>query len=210
MLNVCWHCGMYRADKLIDPTGPVAICPECGHPHPFLHLPLLIVAGASGAGKSAVCQHLLGRVPAAVLLDVDILWRPEFDTPATQYRDFFETWLRVSKNIAQAGRPVVLFGAGCGVPANLEPCVERRYFSAIHYLALVCADDTLAARLQARPAWRGAHAPEYLTEHLRFNQWFQAYAGQPPITRLDTTAATVAETAQQVAAWIGERVEGNG
>ncbi len=28
MMNVCFQCGLYRADKMIDPAGPYAICPE--------------------------------------------------------------------------------------------------------------------------------------------------------------------------------------
>jgi hypothetical protein len=125
MWNVCWQCGTYRAEKIIDPESSVAICPECGHRHPFRRLPLLLVSEASGAGKSTVCQALLCHVPEVVPLEADILWRPEFNTSADHYRAFFETWLRMCKNIGQAGRPVVLFGAGMGVPANLEPCVER-------------------------------------------------------------------------------------
>lgn len=83
-------------------------------------------------------------------------WRSEFDTPDTQYGDFFETWLRICKNISQSGRPVTLFGAGAGVPENIETCVERRYFTEVHYLALVCSDDVLQDRLLTRPAWRGS------------------------------------------------------
>ena len=69
MMNVCYQCGLYRADKIIDPAGPFAICPECGYQHPFLQLPLLIVSGASGAGKSTICNHLTGHYQQAVLLD---------------------------------------------------------------------------------------------------------------------------------------------
>jgi DNA-directed RNA polymerase subunit RPC12/RpoP len=82
MWNVCWQCGAYRADKIIDSAGSVAMCPECGHRHPFRRLPLLLVSGASGTGKSTVCQALLGQVPEVILLDSDILWRPEFNTHA--------------------------------------------------------------------------------------------------------------------------------
>jgi len=207
MWNVCWQCGSYHADKRVDPDGPAAICPECGHRHPFRQLPLLIVSGASGAGKSAVCQALLGRLPEVVLLDSDILWRPEFNTPADNYRAFFETWLRLCKNIGQAGRPVVLFGAGVGVPANLETCVERRYFSALHYLALICEDGLLVERLKQRPPWRGTHSPDYHAEHVRFNGWFKAQAAQstPAITLIDTSTTSVGDTATQVAAWIRDR-----
>ncbi|HEY4692075.1 MAG TPA: AAA family ATPase [Bellilinea sp.] len=205
MINTCTQCGIYRADKTIDPIGPYAICPECGCKHPFLQLPLLMVSGASGAGKTAVCQRLVGKVTQAVLLDSDILWRPEFNTPENRYRDFFETWLRVCKNISQSGRPVVLFGAGTGVPENLEACVERRYFTTIHYLALVCTDDVLAERLQQRPNWRGSNEPAYMKAQLRFNQWFKVYSGTPEIHRLDTTGIPLDETVSQVDRWIQEK-----
>ena len=89
MLNVCFQCKEYRADKLIDPSGPYAICPLCGYRHKFRQLPLLIVSGASGAGKSTVCNTLTGTMEQVVILDNDILWRPEFDRPETGYRDFF-------------------------------------------------------------------------------------------------------------------------
>ena len=209
-MNVCFQCGMYHADKMIDPAGPFAICPECGYKQRFQQLPLLIVSGASGAGKSTVCHHLLGAITQAVLLDSDILWRPEFNTPETNYRDFFETWLRVCKNIAQSGRPVVLFGAGLGVPENIENRVERRYFSTICYLALVCTDETLSERLQQRPVWRGTREPTYMEEHTRFNRWFKAYDGQPIIKLVDTTNAPLEQIALQVAAWIGENVRLSG
>src|SRR5215208_4322757 len=181
MMNVCFQCGIYRADKIIDPTGPFAVCPECGYKYPFQQLPLLIVSGASGAGKTTVCQRLLGKVTQAVLLDSDILWRPEFNTPDTNYRDFFETWLRVCKNISQSGRPVVLFGAGMGVPENIETCIERRYFSNIYYLALVCSDEALSQRLLRRPIWRGTREAEYIEEQMRFNRWFKTYDSQSTI-----------------------------
>jgi predicted kinase len=207
MDNVCAHCGLYRADKPIDPAGPDAVCPECGHRHRFIQGPLLLVAGASGSGKSTVCRLLLGAVTEAVLLDADILWRPEFDDPETGYRDFFETWLRLSKNIAQSGRPAVIFGAGFGVPANVEPCVERRYFANSHYLALTCSATELRDRLRRRSAWRGANRAAFIEQQLRFNDWFKRYDAMPRIELLDTTQTAATTTAAQVAAWVRARLQ---
>jgi hypothetical protein len=203
MMNICFQCGIYRADKVIDPAGPFAICPECGYKYVFKQLPLLIVSGASGAGKSTVCHRLLGKVSIAVLLDSDILWRAEFNRPDHR-RDYFETWLRLCKNISQSGRPVVLFGAGAGVPDNIENCVEGRYFSAVRYLALVCSDEALAERLKQRPEWRGSGETVYIDEHVRFNRWFRAYDRQPPIQLIDTTDASLEETVSHVTAWMEE------
>jgi hypothetical protein len=202
MMNVCFQCGMYRAHKIIDPAGPWAVCPECGYKHTFLQSPLLIVSGASCAGKSTVCRRLVGQITKAVLLDSDILWRPEFNRPDTSYRDFFETWLRVCKNISQSGRPFVFFGAGMGVPSNLEDCIERRYFSAVHYLPLVCSKQALVDRLQERPAWRGTREQAFIDEQIRFNNWFKAYNRQPAITLIDTTDLDPGTTVPQVRLWI--------
>ncbi len=202
MFNTCAQCGAYRVDKTIDPTGPIAICPVCGHAHPFRQLPLLLVGGASGAGKSAVLRALIGQIDEAVLLEGDILWRPSFNSPDDSYRDFFEMWLRMAKNIGQSGRPAVLFGAGFAVPDNVEPCVERRYVSAVNYLALVADGAVLTERLQARPAWRESGGDAFIESQLDFNRWLRAYDDTPSISQLDTSDATVAETAVAVATWI--------
>lgn len=208
MLNVCAQCGAYHADKVIDPAGPYAICPECGHLHLFRYLPLFIVGGASGTGKSAVCHALLAQDninrPDVIILDADILWRPEFAQPDDDYRGFFNTWLRMCKNIAQSGKTVTLFGAGAGVPGNIEPCVERRYFAAIHYLALVCNDDDLVTRLRNRPRWRESGNDAFIQTQLDFNHWYMTtgLTLTPPITLLDTTRTPVTETARQIDEWI--------
>ncbi len=212
MLNTCFNCGAYRVDKVIDPAGPFAICPECGHRHPFRYLPLFIVSGASGVGKSTACQLLAGRFDDVVLMDSDVLWRREFDKPEVKYREYFELWLRVCKNIAQSGRPVALFGAGIGVPENIEPCLERRYFSSVYYLALTCDPEVQRARYYSRPSWRRSKGPEFLEEHIRFNRWFRDNASQvtPPIDLLDTTLSSPEKVSQGVAQWIRGKLDGNG
>ncbi len=205
MLDICARCGEYRPDKTIDPNGPLAVCPVCGHGEPFRQRPLFIVAGASGAGKTTVCRRMMRAPTGVVALDDDVLWRAEFDTPADGYRAFFETWLRLAANIAQAGRPVALFGAGAGVPGNIEPCVHRRYFSAVHYLALVCDDVTLAERLRARPAWRGSSAAAFIAGQQQFNQWFKDHApGAPPIKLVDTTRTDEESATAEVLVWMAD------
>ena len=144
MFNVCPNCGEYDVDKIIVPEGPYAVCPRCEYQHKFLRLPLFVLTGASGVGKTATCLALAAKAQDFVVMESDILWRDEFNQPETNYRDYRETWLRVCKNISQAGKSVILCGAA--VPAQFEQCVERRYFSDIHYLALVCEDEVLAAR----------------------------------------------------------------
>ena len=206
MFNVCIGCGVYRADKqvrVVDGMAAVAVCPACGREHPFVRRPLFVLTGASGAGKTAVSHHLTRQTSQAVVLDGDILWLEAFYAPE-KWPDFFNLWLRVAKNIGQAGKPVLLAGAGLGVPDNLQSCEERRYFGDIYYLALVCDDDELARRLHARPAWRESGGEAFVASQLAFNQWFKATA-TPTMKLLDTTRATVAETAVSVHHWLVEQ-----
>jgi len=203
MFNICSKCGQYHADKEIDTAGPYAVCPECGARHPFRMLPLLLICGPSGGGKSAVLRALLGKIENAVLLEGDLLWRTEFNQPDANYRDFYETWLRLAKNISQSGRPVALFNAGA-IPPNVEPCVERRYFSTTHYLALVCDDAVLKRRLEARPSWRASGDRAFIESQIKFNQWLMANAAvtEPAIDLLDTTTDGEAETTAAAARWL--------
>ena len=92
MFNVCAECGLYAADKHVRPLDgslALAVCPHCGHGHPFRQLPLFMLTGASGAGKTTVCLELASAqsraedwAPACVYLEQDILWRDEFAGPA--------------------------------------------------------------------------------------------------------------------------------
>jgi adenylate kinase family enzyme len=209
MFNVCPGCGEYRVDKIILPEGPYAVCPNCGFQHKFVRLPLFILTGASGVGKTTACLGLAAKATEFVVMDSDILWRDEFNQPATDYRNYRETWLRVCKNISQAGKPVILCGAG--VPAQFEQCVERRYFSNLHYLALVCEDETLASRLRNRPRWRGSSTSDYIEEHIKFNRWLIANGQnmQPPIALLNTSEITVNQSVEAVERWILSHLNGN-
>jgi adenylate kinase family enzyme len=202
MFNVCPNCGELRADKIILPDGPYAVCPNCQYQHRFLRLPLFVITGASGVGKSTLCLAVSDRTNDVVVMESDILWRSEFNQPATDYRDYRETWLRVCKNISQAGKPVALFGAA--VPAQFEQCIERRYFSTIHYLALVCTDEALESRLRSRPQWRASSDDEYINRHIAFNRWLKQNAAstEPPMILLDTSEITVDESVERVEEWL--------
>ena len=210
MFNVCYGCGTYSVAKYIEHNEKangnvwaVAECPTCGFKHKFMRLPLFIICGASGTGKTAVCRSLNTEGAAYIALEGDILWCPAFDKSDNNYRDFFEVWLRMSKNINQSGRPVVLFNAGAGVPANLQDCIELRYFSAVHTLVFICDDTTLTTRLRNRPSWRGC-SDAFIQEQLEFNRWYSEVRPtlDPSVTLLDTSSIPVTQTVVSVNAWI--------
>jgi hypothetical protein len=197
---------MYSVEKEIDPQGPRVICPHCGYGHPFQRLPLFLLSGASCTGKSTVCLELVSRLPECVCLETDILWGAVNATPDDGYRSYRDMWLRVAKNIGQAGRPVLLCGSA--VPEQFESCPERRYFSDIQMMALVCEAAELVRRLRARPGWRKSGDGSFVQAMVDFNRWFGANAAQsrPPIALLDTTHLSISETADRVAAWTRARL----
>ena len=206
MFNVCTACGLSHVEPEFDGSGRL-VCSSCGGRRPFRRLPLLLVGGPAGAGKSSVGASLLGGLTEAVVIEGDLLWRREFDTPADGYNEYCRLWLRLAAHISQSGKPVTLFGAGFAVPGSVEPLPERRLFDAVHYLGLVCGDEVLASRLRARPTWRNT-TDELVGEHVKFNRWLKEHAAatEPPVTLIDTTSAAVSETAALVASWIRGRV----
>ena len=204
MFNLCPQCGIYDPCKVIEKKdgNAFAICPNCNYGHMFNMLPLFILIGASGTGKSTICLNLAGRDLPVVPIESDILWRNEFDTPDTGYREYRELWLRLCKNIALGGKPVLL--CGCGEPSQYEECIERRYFKALHYLTLICDEDILVRRLKGRPSWRSTSGKEFMEAHVEYNRWLKENADKttPPITVLDTSSSLVEETVEQVKEWL--------
>lgn len=161
--------------------------------------PILVVTGASGAGKSTMRARLGPLLPEFAVLDLD----PYIERFKNQDVSVYPEILR---DAAATRRPVVLCGAA--IPENLEPLAERRAFGAIHYLALVCEDTELEARLKARPGWETWGSREYLAYHWDFNAWIKAHAAHtpPPMTLLRTTGKSTEETAGEVHAWIRSKL----
>lgn len=200
MFNVCLRCGMYAVKKEIRESR--ALCPFCGWAEPFLQLPLFILTGASGAGKTTICRVLSRMTDRVVVLESDILWDKRFNTPEDHYRTYRELWLRLCKNISQGGKPCLL--CGCAEPSQLENCDERRYFGEIHYLALVAQPAAIRARLEARPHWRESGGEDFVRSQLAYNQWFwdRHLQTSPPMTLLDNTGLSEEAAARQVLCWL--------
>lgn len=203
MLNTCKNCGRYSANKTISESGDQLICNLCGYTQPIKRLPLFIITGASGVGKSTVSRELFKRNSKIITMESDILWNNAFNSPENDYREYRELWLRMCKNISQGGKPVLL--CGCSVPKQFENCVERRYFTDIHYIAIVSDDAVLSERLKKRN-WVNN---QYIENSISFNRWIKDNARntKPNMTVLDNTNLTVEETFEQVSKWIDNKLQ---
>lgn len=112
VFEICASCEESSKDWTAEVDAGVIVCPRCGNGSPFVFLPLHVLIGASGSGKTTIIRHLAGRALPFVTLDQDILRSSPFDTAEDGYRAFRETWLRFTANIHQSRNPVLLVGSG--------------------------------------------------------------------------------------------------
>jgi hypothetical protein len=194
---VCGACGYYNA-LLVDKSSQSARCMSCGHVEPMRIVPLFIVTGASGAGKTVVVAELRRLMPDWDVFETDIMW-------GADWQQVKNNWLRIAHSIAQSGRGTLL--CGTMLPEDVDRCDHRDRFSQVYYLNLHCNDAARDARLRARPGWRGC-TEEFIAEHRRFAQWLldnAATAFDPPMITVDTTNAPVSAVAGQIRDWARER-----
>jgi hypothetical protein len=196
---ICAGCAAWMR-PITDKQAQTIACPDCGQVAGYRFMPLFIVTGPSGVGKTTIVPHLQALLPGWDVFETDILGDSGGDWMMIKHN-----WLRIAAFLARAGRPSVL----CGTmqPDQLAGCVDYDLFSAVHWLALSCDPAVLAERLAARPDWRGCDAG-FIREHQAYLGWFHRHAAvafDPPLTLLDTTMAPAEETARQIRAWIGDR-----
>ena len=198
MYDLCFNCGENHQDKEVDPTGQLIICLYCGFKQKFQRLPLFVITGACGTGKSTLWNEvvMMENKPDLVYLENDML------LVLSQFGNYSEWWLWICFNISQSGRPVTLFGGGN--PSDFENALRRQYFSNIHYLALTCDSKILEGRLRARPEWRKSSRPEFLRKQQDWNQWFidNEKSASPPYSILDTSYKNKEECAKELIDWI--------
>lgn len=195
----CDGCGEWADHGVERAVNAIRLhCTRCGHKatRQMRLLPLFIVTGASGAGKSSVVAELRCLIPDWEVFETDILWDSGGDWHFVR-----QNWLRIAHSIAQSGRPTLL--CGTLLPQDIDRCDHRDLFSQIHYAGLHCDAPTLAARLRTRPAWPLC-TEAFIAEHQQFSRWLLDHATtafDPPLHVIDTTHIGIAEVAQQIRDW---------
>jgi dephospho-CoA kinase len=162
-------------------------------------VPLYIVTGAKGSGKTTVIKELRRIMPDYDVFDYDdIIEFIKDDFDKFDKYELLNIWLRVARNIAESGRKTII----CGVirPQNVERCTDFQYFRHIFYLALHCDDKTRAKRLQKRKRM----PDEKLQKNNDFAKWLIEIADKysPPMPIVDTSKTDVTNVAEQIREWI--------
>lgn len=202
MISICPKCGNTEPEKKITEDGKFIICHKCNNKWQFKRMPLFIITGASGVGKTTTCQKLMQNETEYIVMDGDILFFMKHDTKeALKFKR--ETLLRMAKNISQIGMPVVL-NTPC-LPDQFENTYERQFFTDTYYIALVCDSDVLEKRMRNG---RGIDDEGWIKQSVSFNNWIlENGKNQTPVIDLcDTTSRTVSEAAEFVDRWIKEKL----
>jgi hypothetical protein len=187
----CLTCGP-DAPLERDPAAPVLRCASCGAVTEVPALPLFVVTGASGAGKTTVTALLCRLLPQCAVFEGDLINQ----VAALGWDLWRDTWLRIAHGVALSGRPTVLCTSL--LPDQLENLPARKLLGPIRFCNLDCPDDVLAARLLARPSWRHSSTGEAVLAHQRFAAWLREHIDPT----WDTSTLTAGEAAEGIAAWI--------
>lgn len=177
-----------------DAGAPVLRCPRCGDTLRVPGLPLFVVTGASGAGKTTIMEPLRRLLPDCDVFEADLT----LQVSALGWEAWRDTWLLLAHGVALNGRVTVLCGSL--LPDQLESLPARKLLGPIHFCNLDCPGEILAGRLRARPSWRLRHGSieTAVLEHQRFAAWLRGHI-EPSF---DTSKLSPDEAAEHVAAWV--------
>ncbi|SDT53804.1 AAA domain-containing protein [Paenibacillaceae bacterium GAS479] len=164
-------------------------------------LPLFIVTGASGVGKTTVMRELRELMPDFILFSTD---NDNFGSTAAklEYLDRYNLLLHFANSVAMSGRGTII--CGTFMPWDAEKCDVYKSFSEICFINLHCDDTTRYNRLRNRED-KAMWTEDMLKQHEQFAQWLldnaeTAYNPRMPI--IDTTRTAPAEVAEQIKRYV--------
>ncbi|QYR21069.1 AAA family ATPase [Paenibacillus sp. sptzw28] len=164
-------------------------------------LPLFIITGASGVGKTTVMQELRVQMPDFDIFSTDI---DNFGTTAAklEYQDRFNILLHFANFVSKSGRGTII--CGTFMPWDAQKCDVYNCFSEVYFINLHCNDTTRNNRLLNRED-KAMWTDEMLKEHEKFAQWLldnAETAYNPPMPTIDTTSIQPFEIVKQIKKYV--------
>ncbi len=203
MIGICPKCGDYEWNKQIAENKKYIICQQCGNQWKFNAMPLFILTGCSGVGKTTTAQELIQRDTKFIVMDADFLYNIMPHDTDEDHKKWVEQIMSLSKNIMQGGKPLLWTIAGA--LDYFENSYNRRFFTELYFLALVCNSEDLEKRMR-----EGRHITDsnWINSSIDYNRWFienGSLSGQR-IDTYDITGKSVSEVADYVTQWVEARL----
>lgn len=195
----CDQCGAYSIQRrgLNDDIGEF-LCGNCQRHFSRRVLPLFIVTGASGVGKTTIAPLLQRLLTDYGVFDKDLMWARDWDMACNNF-------FRIASALAQGGRATVVVGTI--IPEHLTGLSDRDLVGTISYANLHCDDATRAQRLLHRRTW-GVPDEEFIRTHQEFARWLLEHAHtdfEPPMPTFDTAVNSPEAVARAIAQWVRDR-----
>jgi broad-specificity NMP kinase len=182
------------------------VCPKCDTRYDITWLPLFVITGGGGCGKTTVGETLVGRLDKCLVIEMDPF--APLRKAGKTIQDYWEYLLFVAMSLSRNGRPVVL--CGWVSPSQIEKCPTSAFFPTIYTLVLACDEATQTARLEGRyPKRRKSPVTaEYIEESIRGTRLLkEEMESRPNATVLDTTGYSRDQTVSAAERWILERLD---
>lgn len=204
MIQICRKCGSWDWDKEVTKNGDMIVtCPKCGGTWKAKKLPLFILTGCSGVGKTTTMMELQTRKPGFIGLDADFFTFMSGET-TEDYHKRVEQAVSLSADIVQSGVPVFWSMTGC--IDHLPHTYNARFFSEIYCLALTCEKEELRKRMTEG---RNITDEGWIQSSIEYNQYFQEHEmiGDVPFDTFDITGKSVETVADYVEAWFQQKMK---
>lgn len=164
-----------------------------------MKMPLHIITGCSGVGKTTAAQELQKLTTDYVVLDADIFYNIMPHESEEDYYNQIEQIFSLSNNISQSGKPVVWTMAG-----NIDKLLQvyhARFFSEIRVLALTCREETLRNRMMEG---RGIMDEGWIRSSVEYNEYFRTHKkiGEVSFSTIETDDKSPEEIAECILKWM--------
>lgn len=156
------------------------------------NVPLFIITGLSGAGKTATSKVLRRLSTSFYVFDMDIL---------VEHNDFQKAccqWMKIARYNSISDKATVLFGS-VPTPYNLEACKDYQTFTTVYTVLLHCEQKDRYQRLRDRgDLW----LEENIWLTIKEAEMIHQNANVEEIPIINTSQHSVEEVAEELYYWI--------